>query len=97
MIRRPPRSTLFPYTTLFRSLTSAHRHGSIGPGGLVDQQIVFFHLLIKSGAVDVEHPRRLVAGARHQTHSKSTPLDSTPTRISHYRFFFIKKNKNLSR
>src|SRR5256885_4680311 len=27
MIRRPPRSTLFPYTTLFRS------HGSVGPGG----------------------------------------------------------------
>src|SRR3989475_7990319 len=24
MIRRPPRSTLFPYTTLFRSLTSKH-------------------------------------------------------------------------
>src|SRR5256885_8466776 len=30
MIRRPPRSTLFPYTTLFRSLACAHldrRHG----------------------------------------------------------------------
>src|SRR3712207_6862403 len=27
MIRRPPRSTLFPYTTLFRSL---HRRGSVG-------------------------------------------------------------------
>src|SRR5260370_30068231 len=26
MIRRPPRSTLFPYTTLFRSLTSAHQN-----------------------------------------------------------------------
>src|SRR2546430_8274374 len=25
MIRRPPRSTLFPYTTLFRSRTSGHR------------------------------------------------------------------------
>src|SRR5256885_8447955 len=25
MIRRPPRSTLFPYTTLFRSLAGAHR------------------------------------------------------------------------
>src|SRR5256885_4693499 len=27
MIRRPPRSTLFPYTTLFRSLRRRHRHG----------------------------------------------------------------------
>src|SRR3712207_8084748 len=26
MIRRPPRSTLFPYTTLFRSLVEAHFH-----------------------------------------------------------------------
>src|SRR6266853_1543901 len=26
MIRRPPRSTLFPYTTLFRSGTARHRH-----------------------------------------------------------------------
>src|SRR2546429_4003009 len=29
MIRRPPRSTLFPYTTLFRSLIAAP-HGSLG-------------------------------------------------------------------
>src|SRR3712207_7949701 len=26
MIRRPPRSTIFPYTTLFRSLESRHHH-----------------------------------------------------------------------
>src|SRR5437016_13597294 len=28
MIRRPPRSTLFPYTTLFRSARSAHGNGA---------------------------------------------------------------------
>src|SRR2546426_7042464 len=36
MIRRPPRSTLFPYTTLFRSLThaaSSERHGHPGRDG----------------------------------------------------------------
>src|SRR2546429_3265706 len=32
MIRRPPRSTLFPYTTLFRSYTRLRRLESIGPG-----------------------------------------------------------------
>src|SRR3712207_7698495 len=34
MIRRPPRSTLFPYTTLFRSrrLRRAHRHVARDPG-----------------------------------------------------------------
>src|SRR2546430_16618156 len=30
MIRRPPRSTLFPYTTLFRSPTGAYHTGSLG-------------------------------------------------------------------
>src|SRR3712207_8612753 len=39
MIRRPPRSTLFPYTTLFRSATASRRscwptrRGSSSPGG----------------------------------------------------------------
>src|SRR3712207_6990567 len=32
MIRRPPRSTLFPYTTLFRSRSSRRRRGRRGPG-----------------------------------------------------------------
>src|SRR5256885_10584016 len=30
MIRRPPRSTLFPYTTLFRSLLTVRPHGLFG-------------------------------------------------------------------
>src|SRR3712207_7962756 len=32
MIRRPPRSTLFPYTTLFRSMTQRKRSSSIVSG-----------------------------------------------------------------
>src|SRR2546427_3016436 len=32
MIRRPPRSTLFPYTTLFRSLAAAQAPGSFATG-----------------------------------------------------------------
>src|SRR5689334_24549725 len=31
MIRRPPRSTLFPYTTLFRSVRTGHVEGDGGP------------------------------------------------------------------
>src|SRR3712207_8417071 len=41
IIRRPPRSTLFPYTTLFRSGRLARdppAHDVLGPGGAVDQQ-----------------------------------------------------------
>src|SRR2546429_7189634 len=33
MIRRPPRSTLFPYTTLFRSVSHQQRTGHAGPLG----------------------------------------------------------------
>src|SRR5690242_21167860 len=33
MIRRPPRSTLFPYTTLFRSQRGRAGHGRDAPGG----------------------------------------------------------------
>src|SRR5256884_7773035 len=46
MIRRPPRSTLFPYTTLFRSCRKARQdhiikavnllRGSVGPGKLLE-------------------------------------------------------------
>src|SRR3712207_7234856 len=37
MIRRPPRSTLFPYTTLFRSPAHPARRGRGGGGGLRHQ------------------------------------------------------------
>src|SRR3712207_6969620 len=44
MIRRPPRSTLFPYTTLFRSLSSCRsgspRRGTRPSGRLADPPIV---------------------------------------------------------
>src|SRR3989442_11696151 len=35
MIRRPPRSTLFPYTTLFRSLTLSQSDRTVVPGSRV--------------------------------------------------------------
>src|SRR5438270_13655071 len=48
MIRRPPTPTLFPYTTLFRSLTvvvEAHAGGGPGAGVVGDQQLEFERLL----------------------------------------------------
>src|SRR5690349_23077765 len=42
MVRRPPRSTLFPYTTLFRSLVS--RFTSVPPGIGVEEQLATEHL-----------------------------------------------------
>src|SRR2546430_12149187 len=50
MIRRPPRSTLFPYTTLFRSLRLGDADQLIERGRLVALRVhedqLFFHLLV---------------------------------------------------
>src|SRR5690554_7592952 len=57
MIRRPPRSTLFPYTTLFRSRRAHHRAGPPSPPQLVGR-----HPL---------HPRRGThCGADHPLHGR---------------------------
>src|SRR3712207_8319537 len=42
MIRRPPRSTLFPYTTLFRSNTSRTTSSTAGMAILVPMMLSFF-------------------------------------------------------
>src|SRR5258708_27819747 len=39
MIRRPPRSTLFPYTTLFRSLLLDSLHQELGMGEILPQPV----------------------------------------------------------
>src|SRR5260370_15730825 len=50
MIRRPPRSTLFPYTTLFRSLDQLWRAGRAGDGEALEELVVL---------VEAERPRML--------------------------------------
>src|SRR5258707_4548123 len=81
MIRRPPRSTLFPYTTLFRSVP-AERLGHFAPALL--------------GHADPDDPlpdRRRRAGARRSAAGdrKSTRLNSSHANIS-YAVFCLKKN-----
>src|SRR2546428_7603983 len=52
MIRRPPRSTLFPYTTLFRSLVRIANESGIGLEGVGDPlPHVADHLTAADGAV----------------------------------------------
>src|SRR2546427_2297895 len=81
MIRRPPRSTLFPYTTLFRSGVQV----GLGEGVavLVDGQDA-------AAARGLRHPDRL-RGQRHQDR-KSTRLNSSHSQIS-YAVFCLKKKK----
>src|SRR2546430_16681997 len=62
MIRRPPRSTLFPYTTLFRSRVVLHPHLSLAGGavrGWDRRNDHYFHLiqsLAKHYGFDIETP-----------------------------------------
>src|SRR3712207_7295166 len=90
MIRRPPRSTLFPYTTLFRS--EAHGREAEVPAARNDP-----------AHRRNEDARRRTAGRRHEGHGlqrprpaprdrKSTRLNSSHANIS-YAVFCLKKKK----
>src|SRR5256885_2673094 len=83
MIRRPPRSTLFPYTTLFRSQDHIHRDPA-QPGAERRLAAERVQLLPRPH----EHVLRQVFGDR-----KSTRLNSSHLVIS-YAVFCLKKKKN---
>src|SRR2546426_5617472 len=77
MIRRPPRSTLFPYTTLFRSRTGAMA------GRRSEHQMT----ILPSGYVLV------TGGRNGGADRKSTRLNSSHPLISYAAFCFKKKKK----
>src|SRR3712207_8451376 len=97
MIRRPPRSTLFPYTTLFRSLNGAGK-------AVKGARILVLGVTYKAGVDDVrESPalsvlqRLAAAGAECTYHDayvdrKSTRLNSSHANISYAVFCLKKKN-----
>src|SRR3712207_7265811 len=100
MIRRPPRSTLFPYTTLFRSLhrliggnghvvhrvDGDHHHGRVAVHGPVVEPV-------PKRVRSVEVPGRNVGeGTIPLQDRKSTRLNSSHANIS-YAVFCLKKKK----
>src|SRR3712207_8140615 len=89
MIRRPPRSTLFPYTTLFRSGDAAARAvGSEALGLLAQDRLDGF-----KGGRHVEEGLDLVLGQEQGQDRKSTRLNSSHANIS-YAVFCLKKKQN---
>src|SRR2546422_4713643 len=82
MIRRPPRSTLFPYTTLFRSLDAALFD--------VDSLAALAHATVTGPADDV-------AGLTDAADRKSTRLNSSHGYISDAVFCLKKKSRLGSR
>src|SRR2546428_4869153 len=82
MIRRPPRSTLFPYTTLFRS--DALQVGSVLALGGADL-----------GEGEAGHGRKIDGiGRPGRIDRKSTRLNSSHDQISYAVFCLKKKTKN---
>src|SRR3712207_8809126 len=93
MIRRPPRSTLFPYTTLFRS--RADRGGSglpWGAGGLPVRRRRLRPFLGGAGNAAPAGCAGHRAGAEQRQDRKSTRLNSSHANIS-YAVFCLKKKK----
>src|SRR3712207_8992774 len=91
MIRRPPRSTLVPYTTLFRSLETGGRAGVPEPQG---------RRAPGAGSVEPGGPQtQAVAGGGWRRGAeedrKSTRLNSSHANIS-YAVFCLKKKSNNS-
>src|SRR2546430_11463723 len=82
MIRRPPRSTLFPYTTLFRSHCGAEPPRDPAPPGLVPTV----------GGRD----RAPTADAAADRDRKSTRLNSSHSQISYAVFCLKKKRKPIN-
>src|SRR3712207_7221863 len=89
MIRRPPRSTLFPYTTLFRSPGGDADRPDVGSGGAVD-----------GGVRRDPQPQRADAGLPlvlqldDRRRSEDTRLNSSHANIS-YAVFCLKKKKTI--
>src|SRR3712207_7833854 len=94
MIRRPPRSTLFPYTTLFRSLLSPR---GVGRAQAFEAPAVP-EVGDPCGRVDSEpdEVRRLVGRRRDDAleDRKSTRLNSSHANISYAVFCLKKKTKS---
>src|SRR5437667_6611001 len=93
MIRRPPRSTLFPYTTLFRSGIFIEGWGIAVDAVVADFVAGAAEQLVLQGAVDADVV--LVEGQGSLIHPdrKSTRLNSSHITISYAVFCLKKKNK----
>src|SRR3712207_7057556 len=98
MIRRPPRSTLFPYTTLFRSLVQADvlfHHGlalASANVALIELADALGTQLLRERAATWDIPGRPQRSLREDR--KSTRLNSSHANISYAVFCLKKKIKS---
>src|SRR3712207_7181719 len=97
MIRRPPRSTLFPYTTLFRSVVHDDRRLLQAGLDVLGQQVVDElrpRAALRRDAVADRGHQRVVVAVREDVDRKSTRLNSSHANISYAVFCLKKKTLN---
>src|SRR5258708_31679751 len=95
MIRRPPRSTLFPYTTLFRSVSKPPEENAplLPPRRPVRLELTAAQLQCRpGGSIAVRMPKRYRPLDETLQDRKSTRLNSSHQIIS-YAVFCLKKKK----
>src|SRR5258708_31588392 len=90
MIRRPPRSTLFPYTTLFRSLAGVIKEMAISSLQQGMNWQYHFYLLFMNLFTEQKSGQKTKAWSDR----KSTRLNSSHQIISYAVFCLKKKKKN---
>src|SRR5690348_18016569 len=101
MIRPPPRSTLFPYTTLFRSVVALHPHldGREHPHDLFFADLEGAAERMVRRAIDPGSLEKLLLAQQHsgglRSDRKSTRLNSSHPSIS-YAVFCLKKKIRYS-
>src|SRR5215203_7281624 len=96
MIRRPPRSTLFPYTTLFRSLVDVSRDvgaavlllpdGRVAASGLPDERAEAFAAAV----------RKVVAAAEHMKPGEEAPLMRLDARVGGKALVIVRDGDRLA-
>src|SRR3712207_7248829 len=94
MIRRPPRSTLFPYTTLFRSAAAFRQQARHGAERAAREQEQAGRVLPQGVEPHAGAAGRV--GVEEAPDRKSTRLNSSHANIS-YAVFCLKKNTTLHR
>src|SRR2546427_8269715 len=94
MIRRPPRSTLFPYTTLFRSdYIVDQAPGRCAQAAAERAHHAGRHRVLKAVGIADRNRKLADAQAARASDRKSTRLNSSHSQIS-YAVFCLKKKKN---
>src|SRR5690554_7691915 len=93
MIRRPPRSTLFPYTTLFRSLIAVPQNPYASVSNLRDVQFVMAKGTVVRDEVTHTPRPNLLAGYLERSEEHTSELQSRPHLVC--RLLLEKKKKKI--